>query len=103
MSWPSTVTLPLLALTMPQMMLMSVVLPAHLAAADVQREGLQGLEAGGVGLRNVGDLEDVWHVPRIAAGLAAACVATAGARVRADPREQGARPARNVGISSQAL
>jgi hypothetical protein len=28
MSWPSTVTVPPLALTMPQMMLISVVLPA---------------------------------------------------------------------------
>jgi hypothetical protein len=36
MSWPSTVTVPLLALTMPQTMLISVVLPAPLGPSSAK-------------------------------------------------------------------
>ncbi len=36
MSWPSTVTLPSLAVTMPQMMLISVVLPAPLGPSSAR-------------------------------------------------------------------
>ena len=57
MSWPPTVTRPSLRLAMPQMMLISVVLPApfgpeqreDLAALDVQIDVVQRLETGAVG------------------------------------------------------
>ena len=63
MSWPSASTVPELALTMPQTMLISVVLPApfgpeqreDLAAADVEVDVLERLEARGVGLADVAD------------------------------------------------
>ena len=65
MSWPSAVMLPADGVTMPQMMLMSVVLPApfgpeqreDLAAADLEVDVLEGVEAGGVGLGQTRDGE----------------------------------------------
>jgi hypothetical protein len=59
MSWPSTRTLPDVALTMPQTMLISVVLPApfgpeqreDLAAADLQVDVDERTKAGGIRLR----------------------------------------------------
>ena len=57
MSWPATLTWPLLALTMPHTMLISVVLPApfgpeqrDLAPADFQIDALQRLEPTGISL-----------------------------------------------------
>ncbi len=69
MSWPSAVTVPLLAVTMPQMMLISVVLPAPLGpssakispAFDVEIDELQGLKARGVGFGDVVDRDDGPH------------------------------------------
>ena len=70
MSWPSTDdACPRSALTMPQMMLISVVLPApfgpeqreDLAAADVEVDVLQRLEAGGVGLGHARGRDDALH------------------------------------------
>ena len=66
MSWPSAVTRPLLAVTMPQTMLISVVLPApfgpeqreDLALLDLEIDGLQRAQAGGVDLRYVLDRDD---------------------------------------------
>ena len=63
MSWPSAVTVPVVGVTMPQTMLISVVLPApfgpeqreDLAAMDVEIDGLQRLKAGRVGFRDIAD------------------------------------------------
>ena len=51
---------------MPQMMLISVVLPApfgpeqreYLAAADLQVDAFQGLEPGGIGLHQPADIDN---------------------------------------------
>ena len=66
MSWPPTETLPDVGLAMPQMMLISVVLPApfgpeqreDLAALDVEIDVVQRLEAGAVDFREIGDGND---------------------------------------------
>ena len=69
MSWPSTATLPALGLTMPQMMLISVVLPAPFGPSsakisprlDLEIDVFQRLEAGAVGLRKIFDGDDGGH------------------------------------------
>jgi hypothetical protein len=69
MSCPSAVTVPVVALTMPQTMLISVVLAGpvgaeereDLAAPDLQIDILERLEAGGVGLREIRDRDDGLH------------------------------------------
>ena len=69
MSWPPTVTLPALGLAMPQMMLISVVLPAPLGPSSAKIsprlnfkvDAVQRLEAGAVGLGEIGDGDDGGH------------------------------------------
>ena len=69
MSWPAAVTVPEPGLTMPQMMLISVVLPAPLGPSsakispspDLEVDVLQRLEAGFVDLRQVRDGDDRLH------------------------------------------
>ena len=70
MSWPSATTLPTVALTMPQTMLISVVLPApfgpeqgeDLAGADLQVDVVQCDETRLVGLAEALDVDDRLHV-----------------------------------------
>ena len=75
MSWPSTVTVPPLGLTMPQMMLISVVLPAPLGPSSakisprrISRSMLfERVEARRVGLGEIGDGDDRGHGTPMAA------------------------------------
>src|SRR5437016_978445 len=46
MSWPSTVTVPALGVTMPQTMLMSVVLPAPFGPSSAKRRPARAFERG---------------------------------------------------------